>query len=147
VRIDGERRFDAPPEQVFALLTDPAFLVSALPGIERWDLRDRDRWTAVMRPPVPLSPRLKLDFTVLDRREPEHALVRVNGGAFGSGAVVESDFDLAPDDGGTRMRWRAGIELSGMLAALGRSSLEPVAKRQAERMLDALARSVEARAR
>jgi len=114
VRIDGERRFDAPPEQVFALLTDPAFLVSALPGIERWDLRDRDRWTAVMRPPVPLSPRLKLDFTVLDRREPEHALVRVNGGAFGSGAVVESDFDLAPDDGGTRMRWRAGIELSGM---------------------------------
>jgi uncharacterized protein YndB with AHSA1/START domain len=31
--VDGERRFAAPPERVFALLTDPDLVASAIPAV------------------------------------------------------------------------------------------------------------------
>jgi carbon monoxide dehydrogenase subunit G len=144
MRIDGTREFAASREDVFAALTDPAVMASAMPGIREWDAPDPDRWTILIRLPLLLSPTLRIAVEVEERRPPAHARLRAAGASRGGGARVDTSFDLeeaAP--GRTSMRWAADVELSGPLRALGGGILEPVARRQAERTLDAVARKVE----
>ena len=132
--VEGERRFAAPPERVFELLTDPELIASAMPAMRGHTVIDADHWEAKVKPPLPLAPSLRIRFEVQERRAPEHAAMHAHGG----GADVHSTFDLAPDGDGTLMRWRTELHLSGVLERFAGHSLDAVAQRQAERTLDAV---------
>jgi carbon monoxide dehydrogenase subunit G len=136
--VAGERSFAAPPERVFALLVDPHVVVSAIPAVRDHRVVDESHWEAHVKLPVPLAPKLTVRFEVLERRPGEHASLR----AHGAGADVASTFELAPADGGTAMTWRAEIRLSGALGRLVGGGLDAVARRQAERTLDAVERAL-----
>jgi len=136
--VEGQRRFDAPPERVFVLLTDPDVVVPAIPAVRGHTVVDADHWHAKVKPPLPLAPGITIRFEVLDRRPPEHAALRARGG----GAHVTSTFDLAPDGGGTLMRWRTELALSGVVERLVGPGLDAVAERQAARTLDAVERAL-----
>ena len=134
--VDGERRFEAPRERVFELLTSPDVVAAAIPAVRSHQVIDQDHWQAKVKPPLPLAPAMTIRFEVLDRRAPEHARLRAHGG----GADVASTFDLSEEDGVTLMRWRTELHLSGVLDRLAGQGLEAVAKRQAERTLDEVTR-------
>jgi carbon monoxide dehydrogenase subunit G len=136
--VTGERRFDAPPERVYELLTDPEVVVSAIPAVRDHRIVDERHWEARVKLPVPLAPKLTVRFEVLDTRPSEHASLRAHGG----GADVASTFELVGDDRGTEMTWRAEIRLSGALDRLVGGGLDSVARRQAERTLDAVERAL-----
>ena len=136
--VEGQRWFAAPPERVFALLTDPAVVASAVPAVRSHSVIDADHWLAKVKPPLPLAPSITIRFEVLDRRPPEHAALHAHVG----GADVTSTFDLAPEGDGTLMHWRTEIKLSGLLSRLGGPGLEAVAERQAARTLDAVERAI-----
>jgi len=136
--VQGERTFAAPPDRVFALLTDPGILASAMPGVRGHTVVDANHWHAKVKPPFPLAPSVTIRFEVVDRREPEHAQLRGHGG----GADVRSTFDLAAVAEGTHMRWHTEISLSGILGRFAGPGLAPIAQRQAARMLDAVERSL-----
>ena len=134
--VDGERVVDAPRERVFAALTNPDVVAAAVPVIRSHRELDDDHWEAKVKAPIPFAPSLTIRFIITQRRAPEHAAIQTHGG----GAHVESSFDLEPDgDGRTRIRWRAEIALSGILAAFGGHGLEALARRAAERVLDRVA--------
>jgi carbon monoxide dehydrogenase subunit G len=138
--VEGQRRFSAPPERVFAVLTDPDVIASALPAMRSHSVVDEDHWVGKVKPPLPFAPSLTVRFEVLDRRPPEHAALHAHGG----GVDCTSTFDLAADEAGTTMRWRTELHLSGFLARFGGHGLEAVAQRQAARTLDAVERAVAA---
>lgn len=127
--VSGERRFAAPPDRVFALLTDPAVIAGAMPAIRGHKVLDADHWEAKVKPPIPFAPSLTIRFEVIERREPTHAGLHAHGG----GINVTSRFDLAEDGGGTLMRWETTLSLPGV---------EGVARSQAERTLDAVERAL-----
>ena len=136
--VAGERTFAAPPARVFALLVDPDVVAAALPGARGHTVRDADHWEVKIKPPLPLAPRVTVRFEVVERREPEHAALVAHGG----GADVRSTFDLAAVGEGTTMRWRTELALSGILGHLVGPGLDAVARRQADRMLDAVERAL-----
>lgn len=137
VRIQGERQVDASRERVYAALTDPAVVMKTIPLVERYDVRDADHWDVVVRLPLPLAPSLKLVFEVVEKRPPEHAKLCSGGGGMIGGADVVSTFELSEQAGGTLVRFHAEISFRGALSGLERM-LEPVAKRQSEKTLDAI---------
>ncbi|HZT17323.1 MAG TPA: SRPBCC family protein [Gaiellaceae bacterium] len=137
--VEGVRRFAAPPERVFALLTDPSVIAAAVPAVRGHRVLDADHWEAKVKPPLPFAPSLTIRFEVTERRPPSHAGLRAHGG----GADVASTFDLAADgEGGTVMRWRATVGLGGLLRRFGGHGLETVARHQADRTLDAVERAL-----
>ena len=136
--VEGQRRFAASPERVFALLTDPDVIASAMPAVRGHNVIDADHWEAKVKPPVPFAPSMTIRFEVLDRRAPEHAALH----AHGAGADMRSTFDLTPDGDGTLMRWRTELHLSGLLERLAGHGLDAVAERQAKRTLDAVERAL-----
>ncbi len=136
--MEGQRRFAAPPERVFELLTAPDVIASAIPAVRGHRVLDADHWEAKVRPPLPLAPGVTIRFEVLERRPPEHAALR----AHGAGADVTSRFDLSAVDGGTLMRWQTELHLTGLLSRLGGHGLEGMAENQAARTLDAVERAL-----
>src|SRR5262249_25027948 len=136
--VEGERRFAAPPERVFALLIDPDVVAPAIPSVRSHTAVDDDHWKVQVKPPFPLAPSITIGFTVLERGPPAHAALRAQGG----GADVKSTFDLTADGEGTLMRWRTELRFSGVLSRLGGPGLEAVATRQANRTLDAVERAL-----
>jgi carbon monoxide dehydrogenase subunit G len=138
VHIEGEKHFDAPPDEVYRALTDPDELGHAFPAIERVDASESE-WTVIVRPPVPGGFRLKFSVHFEELREPEHARLRAWGKSLGGRISVDSSFNLAPDDGGTVMRWSAEVDAAGIFSGLGSQSLGPIAKQQADRALGRLA--------
>ena len=136
--VEGQRRFAAPPERVFELLTAPDVIASAIPAVRGHRVLDADHWEAKVRPPLPLAPGVTIRFEVLERRPPEHAALHAHGG----GADVTSRFDLSAVDGGTLMRWRTELHFVGLLSRLGGHGLESVAEHQAARTLDAVERAL-----
>jgi carbon monoxide dehydrogenase subunit G len=136
--VEGQRRFEASPERVFALLTDPDVVASAIPAVRGHTVIDPDHWNAKVKPPLPFVPSITIRFEVLDRRSPEHAALHAHGG----GADVTSTFDLVADGDGTLMHWRTEIGLSGLLSHFHGPGLEGIAQRQAGRTLDAVERAL-----
>jgi carbon monoxide dehydrogenase subunit G len=139
MHIEGERRFDAPPDEVYRALTDPDALGKAFSLIERVEADGVD-WTVVVRPPVPGGFRLKLSVHLEELREAEHARLRAWGKSLGGRISIDSSFDLAPDGPGTLMRWSADIDAAGTFRGLGSQSLAPAAKQHADRALVRLVR-------
>lgn len=146
MRIEGEKRFEAPPEAVYRSLTDPDAMAAAFSAIERIDAEGNE-WAVVARPPFPGGFRLKFSVRLEDLRETEHARLRAWGKSLGGRISVDSSFDLEPDGEGTRMRWDAEVDAAGIFSGLGSQTLGPVAKQQAERALDQLAEGLAARSR
>jgi carbon monoxide dehydrogenase subunit G len=141
VNIEGEKRFDAPPGDVYRALTDPHELGGAFSAIERVEAEGND-WTVVVRPPVPGAFRLKFSVHLDELQEAEHARLRAWGKSLAGRISVDSSFDLEPVDGGTLMRWSAEVDAAGLFSGLGSQSLGPLATHQAERALDQLERSL-----
>lgn len=134
--VHGERRFEAPRERVFELLTSPDVVLAALPAVRSHRVVGPDRWEAKVKPPLPLAPAVKIHFELVERRVPEHAELRAHGG----GADVRSRFDLEDDVGATLMRWHTELHLGGPLGVLAGHGLDAIARRQAERTLDEVTR-------
>lgn len=146
MRIQGERRFDAPPEEVYRALTDPDAMAAAFSAIERIEAEDGE-WTVIARPPFPGAFRLRFSVRFDELREHEHARLVAWGKSLGGRISVDSSFDLAPDGAETAMRWQAEIDAAGIFSGLGSQALGPVATHQAERALDRLARGLTPTAR
>lgn len=136
--VEGIRRFTAPRDRVFELLTSPDVIASALPAVRSHRVVDADHWEAKVKPPIPLAPAVTIRFEVLERRPPEHAALHAHGG----GADVTSRFDLVEAGEATVMRWRTELHLTGLLAHVGGPGLHAVAERQAARTLDAVERAL-----
>lgn len=136
--VAGERRFDAEPDRVFALLTDPAVIASAMPLVHGHHVVDATHWNASVKPPFRFSPSLTIHFEVLEQHPPTHAVLH----AHGAGADVMSRFDLSAEDGTTTMHWQTHVQLHGVLSRFAGHGLDGVARHQAERTLDAIAREL-----
>lgn len=136
--VEGERRFAAPPERVFELLTSPDVIASAIPAVCGHRVLDADHWEAKVKAPLPLAPAVKIRFEVLERRPPEHAALHARGG----GTDVTSRFDLSADGDATLMRWRTELHLGGVLGRVVGPGLDAIAERQATRTLDAVERAL-----
>jgi uncharacterized protein len=142
VQIGGERRFEARPAEVYRALTDPDALGEAFAAIERVET-DGNHWTLFIRLPLLGGFQLKFSVDLEELREPQHARLRARGKTFGGGISVDSSFDLAPDGGGTLMRWSAEVDATGLFSGLGSQSLGAVATKHADRALDRIARGLE----
>ena len=143
MQIQGERQFDATPEDVFRALTDPEEMSAAFSAIELVEAHGT-HWTLTVRLPLPGGARLKVAVHVEEIREPEHARLQAVGKSLGGRVSVNSSFDLAPEGAVTRMRWTAHVDAAGLLRGLGSQALAPVATHQAERALERIARHLEA---
>jgi len=131
----------APREALWEVLSDPARLAEALPGVEAVSVDDERRFSAVARPRTALGEtRLALDFEILEQRPSKYVAISASGSA-GEGLVAFTiELTLAEAGAQTQASWRADVALRGVLASLLQRSLGPLFNQQVEDVLQAGAR-------
>jgi uncharacterized protein len=148
MKVEGTTTFTAPPERVWPVLTRPEALAKIVPGVERLDVQDDERWTAHVR--IKIGPLVKLRAAVacelVERREPEFARLHAEGHGHGGGLKMDTSFHLVAADESTRMGWEADVELTGRGAAVGEKLLRPLVDRQVAKVMASLQQQVTAEA-
>ena len=145
--LEGTYRFAAEAAAVFPLLLDPEVLKAALPGVETFARTDAHRYEGTMRVGVGAiaAAEFQVVVTLTDVEPPRHYVMHIDGkGRFGFTRGT-ADVALSPDEGGCEMRYRADVQVGGMIAGVGQRLLDSVSKQMARQCLEALSREIERR--
>ena len=121
--IESEFTVPAPREALLARLFDAGFMASCLPGCESLERIDDDSYRAVV---VVAMAGIKARFQLLveiTRRDESNVWAVTRGEEGGQASTLQADshVQLEPADGGTLVRYRSDVNLSGRLGrfALG----------------------------
>jgi carbon monoxide dehydrogenase subunit G len=125
----GNETFSAPPEQVFAALTDLDRLPKLIPDVVSAEKIDDRTLNCVVRPGFSfLRGTLRMTLTIVDSDPPRTASMKVS--AIGIGAKIEivSSLSIAATDAGSTLTWSASVtELKGLVATISRPLISAAA--------------------
>jgi len=140
VAISFNGEFDAQrnPDEVFDFLSDPQKFGALFPDFESMTSQDATHFIIKLRVSVGnLSGSAELAMELAEATRPQRALYKGTGSAVGSQIGMRAGFDLSPQPEGTRVAWQGEASIAGKLASLG-PMLEPVVKKNLEKLIDAL---------
>jgi len=132
MRFTGQNTLQAPVEQVWDALLDPAVLVRTIPGCERLEETGENAYAMTVTAGVAAIKGTYSGSCALSDLQPHQSLVmKVDGaGAPGTiGATVNVSF--APAEGGTSVSYDADAVVGGMIGGVGQRMLSSVSKRMA----------------
>jgi carbon monoxide dehydrogenase subunit G len=142
VRMSGTAIMHAPPDRVWAALTDPAVLAAAIPGCERLEPAGPDHYQFTIAAGIGLLQGTYTGGVALSDQHEPHSFRLSADGAGGPGTVgLSVRFGLtAGQDGSTELAYDADGEVGGLLAGVGQRMVTAIA----QRMLGEFFRSLDA---
>ena len=131
MEITGEQVLPQPREAVWAALIDPEVLSACVPGCKSFDRVSDNHYRAAMQADVgPVSASFSVEIRITDPDPPRS--YRLEGSAkapvgFGRG---QADVRLEEDgQGGTRLSYKAKLQLGGKLAQVGSRLLSGITRK------------------
>ncbi|HET9508130.1 MAG TPA: SRPBCC domain-containing protein [Gaiellaceae bacterium] len=147
MKVEGEKRFEAPRATVWRVLNSPESMAKTMPGVESFDVHDDRHWTANVKIPLGLGGlRMKINFEKLEEREPEYAELSAKGQGVGAIMNMQTSFQLSEEGNGTSMKWAADVSIAGPVGSMGQRVLQPIVNQQVGNVLRSLEQQVEAEA-
>jgi carbon monoxide dehydrogenase subunit G len=118
----GNETFSAPPEQVFAALTDLDRLPRLIPELVSAEKVDDRTLNCVVRPGFSfLRGTLRMMISIIDMNAPKTASMKVSATGIGAQIEVASALEITPTDSGSALNWSASVtELKGLVATISR---------------------------
>ncbi|MFQ5723480.1 MAG: CoxG family protein [Terriglobia bacterium] len=139
ISFSGEFQVPKAPEEVYDFLTDPKRFAPLLPDFQ--GLTVEDERTFIVKVKVGVShirgtASVKLHLAEAER--PRRALYRGQGSLAGGNVDLTAAFDLEGGSAQTRVRWNGEARIAGRLISVAGGLLEPLAKKNLQRLVDAL---------
>jgi len=144
MRFTGQNMLQAPVEQVWDALLDPAVLVRTIPGCERLEETGENSYAMTVTAGVAAIKGTYSGACSLSDLRPHQSLVmKLDGaGAPGTiGATVNVSFSAA-SDGGTSVSYDADAVVGGMVGGVGQRMLSSVSKRMAGEFFSNVERAI-----
>lgn len=127
----GQEQVKAPPAVVWAFISDPKRVARCLPKVQ--DVQIGDQGQIIAKVPIKMGffkGEFGLDIVVEPHPEQNRALVRVSGAGLGSQLSLDAHADVVDlGDGTTRLDWQGRADLSGPIAKMNRSMLDPMVEK------------------
>lgn len=145
MRVEGEKRFEAPRDTVWAVMNSPESMAKTMPGVESFEIHNDRHWTAKVKIPLGLGGlRMKINFEKIEERAPEFAQLSAKGEGVGAIMNMQTSFELVEADGGTNMKWAADVSIAGPVGSMGQRVLQPIINQQVSNVLKSLEAQVQA---
>ena len=145
MKVEGEKRFEAPRATVWRVLNSPESMAKTMPGVESFEIQDERHWTANVKIPLGLGGlRMKIAFEKVEERAPEFAQLSAKGQGVGAIMNMQTSFELAEVEGGTNMKWAADVSIAGPVGSMGQRVLQPIVNQQVGNVLRSLEQQIEA---
>jgi len=147
MQFSGTTTIKAPPETVFAFVTDPNQVGSCGPGVESIDVIDPTHFKARAKVGVGhISAKFNIDLELVEAESPTRAVIKAHGQAPGSAADATGTMNLVPGDepGTTTMIWATDVIISGLIASVGARLIQGTANKLIEKTFDCIRAKLEA---
>lgn len=145
MEMSGERRIEAPRQQVWAALNDPEILKASIPGCQELEkVSDTEMKAKVLAKVGPVKATFTGDVTLSNINAPSSYTISGEGkGGVAGFAKGGADVSLAEDGHNTTiLRYTAKAQVGGKLAQLGARLIDATAKQMADQFFNAFAERV-----
>ena len=130
MKLSGQYTLPAPPEKVWALLTDPARLAKLLPGCERLDPDGPDRFKAAVKFGLAAISGKYAGTLEFSEKKPHSSLrMKISGKGIPGFVDGSGRIELAPTNGQTEVKYDGDAAVGGMIASVGQRMIEGAAKK------------------
>jgi carbon monoxide dehydrogenase subunit G len=139
IKFSGEFQVKKSPEEVYDFLTDPNKFAPLLPEFQNVTVQDASHFSVKLNVGVSYikgTADVKMELSEGDR--PRRAQYKGQGSVAGGNMTMISGFDLAPADDGTKVNWQGEAQIFGRLASVAGGLLEPLGKKQIQKLIDGL---------
>ena len=139
MNLDGSAVLSAAPEQVWAVITDPAVLARTIPGCESLQQVGEDSYTMVVSAGVgAIRGKYAGEVRLSDLTFPSSYVMHASGTG-GPGSVrAKVQVNLHPQGGTTTVTYSADAVVGGAVAGVGQRMITGVAKRMAGQFFSAI---------
>jgi len=135
MEMTSTRIVNAPPDEVWAALNDPAVLKDAIPGCETLERTTDTDWKVVVAAKVgPVAARFNGRIMLVDLAPPSAYTMKFEGQGGAAGfANGEAKVSLAPSGAGaTALTYTAKAQVGGKIAQLGSRLIDGAAAKMAD---------------
>jgi carbon monoxide dehydrogenase subunit G len=132
VRITGTARLNAPRDDVWRALNDPAVLVRTIPGCLQLEEVGPDAYRMTISAGVAsIKGTYQGDVTLSDQQQPGSFVLRASGAGAPGTVSADVKVSLAEHDGMTQLDYDADAVVGGMIGGVGQRVLSGVARKTA----------------
>lgn len=130
MNFEGTYQIKAPQEKVWNFVIDPNRIGKCLPDLKSLETVGEDQFGAVVRVGIGF---IKGDFgfrlAIVDKEAPKRA--RLKGAGSGSGSSIDLDtiIELTEMPDGTKLTYKADVNVGGLLAGLGQRMMSAAAEK------------------
>jgi uncharacterized protein len=139
IKFTGEFISPRSPDEVFEFLSNPNKFGPLLPEFESMTVQDATHFNVKVRVGVgSIRGTAEIKMELAEASRPLRALYKGQGTAVGSQITISAGFDLSPLPESTRVAWQGEANVFGKLASMAGGMLEPVGKKNIQRLIDGL---------
>jgi uncharacterized protein len=135
----GEFDVPPPPDAVYNFLTDPEKFCPLLQDFQSMSMQDATHFTVKLNVGISHirgTADIKMELSQADR--PRRAQYKGQGSVAGGTVSLTAGFDLAAIETGTRVQWNGEAQVFGRIISMAGGLLEPLTKRNIQKLIDAL---------
>ena len=139
IKFSGEFEVKKKPEEVYGFLTDPNRFAPLLPDFQGLTVQDAKHFAVKLNVGISYikgSADVKMELAEADR--PHRAQYKGQGAVAGGNVTIMAGFDLAGTALGTKVNWQGEAQIFGRLASIAGGLLEPLGKKQIQKLIDGL---------
>jgi uncharacterized protein len=130
MKLSGHYILPAPPEKVWALLTDPQRLAKLLPGCERLEPDGPDRFKAAVKFGLAAISGKYAGTLEFSEKKPHSSMrMKINGKGIPGFVDGSGRIELANKNGQTELKYDGDAQVGGMIASVGQRMIEGAAKK------------------
>jgi carbon monoxide dehydrogenase subunit G len=143
IKTGGDFVVPRKPAEVYHFLVNPNRFCPLLPDYVSMEVVDDKNF--LVRLTVGISHirgTAAIKLSLVDADRPRHAVYEGQGDVPGGSVTLRAGFDLEAVPEGTKVIWTGQSKIVGRIASLAGGLLEPLAKRNIQKMIDGLQRAL-----
>ena len=139
IKFGGEFEVKRTPEEVYSFLTDPNKFAPLLPEFRSLTVQDPTHFTVKVNVGVSyIKGAADVKMELAEAQPPTRAQYKGQGSMAGGNVSLVAGFDLSPAATGTKVAWQGEAQVYGRLASVAGGMLEPLGKKQLQKLIDGL---------
>lgn len=139
IKFGGDFVVKKSPEEVYRFLVDPEKFCPLLPDYQSMARVDDKNFVVKLSVGIShIRGMASVKMSLLEAQPDQHAVYQGSGDVPGGSTTLRAGFDLAPASGGTKVTWTGQSNVVGRIASLAGGLLEPLAKKNIQKMIDGL---------
>ena len=141
IKFAGEFEVKRTPEDVYDFLSDPGKFAALLPDFQGLSIQDSTHFTVKVNAGISyIKGTAEVKMELVEAERTKRALYKGQGSMAGGNVSLTASFDLSPLDGGngTKVKWQGEAQIFGRLASVAGGLLEPLGKKQVQKLIDGL---------